>query len=743
MSQPRHRSLFAVVARLVLVTLVPAVAAAGELHTPAAATRLDDVVVTTKPDITTIHLKTSGRPKYQADFIDTPPRVVVDLEETAFAWRPGRHDLAGTLVRQIRGSQFRKGVARVVVELTGPMSYAVRQNADGIAIVLGTPREAPAVMTLATAPVEDRTSETRGPIVIAQAPRPTTPPARPSAPPPPPPAIAPAPGPPGTRLISLDFKDADVVNLLRILAAESGKNVVIADDVKGKMSITLKNVPWEQALEIIMEARGLEKVERGNVIRIITREALQREREAQAKIEEARVKAEEAKARADSEIRAKAAESAVKEQEAQARKFALEQQLEEVRARGPIREETIRLAYADPEDVAKTLIGILGITPGAALQTVTPLSSLPPGVSAISSVGTMPVQETRPAPPPPGISPEAAAKGITVQAHKPTNSIFIRHYEKDIERIKKLIRETLDVQLPQIKIESRIVTLSRTDLFEVGVQWGGAGARRSGQTILVGQGVTTAADLTRTTGLGIAPFTAPTAPGVQSAIGGGLGSLLPVAGATALPIGGNLVNLPTTGTPTGGINFGIVGTRFNLNLTLQALETKTSTRILAKPEIVVMDNQKASIVRGTEIGYQTGTATTGFSVAFKDAALKLEVTPTVIREPDATKIKMKLLVENNTPGTVLAGGPALDKQTPQTEGVVREGETLVIGGVTQRTERDNVSKVPLFGDIPIFGWLFKRRTMSTDPDNELVVFVAPTVLKDAPKGAGPTAPPTR
>ncbi|MBI2203216.1 MAG: hypothetical protein HYU41_05125, partial [Candidatus Rokubacteria bacterium] len=538
--------------------------------------------------------------------------------------------------------------------------------------------------------------------------------------------------------ISLDFKDADVVNLLRILAAESGKNVIIADDVKGKMSITLKNVPWEQALEIIMEARGLEKVERGNVLRIITREALQREREARARVEEARVKAEEAKARAESELRAKAAESAVKEQEAQARKFALEQQLEEIRARGPIREETIRLAYADPEDVAKTLIGILGITPGAPLQAVTPLSSLPPGVSAISSVGTMPVQETRPVPPPPGISPEAAAKGITVQAHKPTNSIFIRHYEKDIERIKKLIRETLDIQLAQIKIESRIVSLNRTDLFEVGVQWGGAGARRSGQTVLVGQGVTTAADLTRATGTGIVPFG--TNPGgINPSVG--LGTLLPLAGATGLPIGGNLVNLPTTGTPTGGINFGIVGTRFNLNLTLQALETKTSTRILAKPEIVVMDNQKASIVRGTEIAYQTGTSTTGFSIAFKDAALKLEVTPTVIREPDVTKIKMKLMVENNTPGANLGGVPSIDKQSTQTEVVVREGETLVIGGVTQRTETETVSKVPLFGDIPIFGWLFKKRRVNVDPDNELVVFVAPTVLKDAPKGAGPTGPP--
>src|SRR6185503_7235462 len=254
MSQKRYRSLLGFVRRLVLVTLVPAVAAAGELHTPATAARLDDVVVAAQQDVTTIHLKTSGRPKYQAELLASPTRVVVDLEDTVFAWRAARLDADGP-VRQVRGSQFRKGVARVVVELTAPASYTVRQDGDGIAIVLA-PREArtaqapeprvPTAVAFAaeTTPAPATLVEPQ-PAVVAQA-RPTTPV------PTPPPAIAPAPGSTG-RLISLDFKDADVVNLLRILAAESGKNIVISDDVKGKMSITLKNVPWEQALDIIMQ----------------------------------------------------------------------------------------------------------------------------------------------------------------------------------------------------------------------------------------------------------------------------------------------------------------------------------------------------------------------------------------------------------------------------------------------------------------------------------------------------------
>ena len=717
---------------MVLVTLVPAVAAAGELHTPQAAARLDDVVVAAQPDVTTIRLKTSGRPKYQAELLDSPVRVVVDLEDTVFAWRPARLDADGP-VRQVRGSQYRKGVARVVVELTAPANYTVKQEGDSIAIVL-TPRTARAPLAATAVALETAPAAIVDlkPVVLAQAQRPPTPP-----PPPAPPVIAPAPGTTG-RLISLDFKDADVVNLLRILAAESGKNIIISDDVKGKMSITLKNVPWEQALDIIMQARSLTMVERGNVIRIVTNDQLAKERDAAARLEEARVRAEEAKSKAEVEVRQKAAEAAVKEQEAIQKKLSIEQQLEEIRARGPIREETIRLAYADPEDVARTLIGILGITPGQQLQTVPPPSALPPGMTAYPTVGSTIAAERQP-PPPQLISPEAAAKGITIQAHRPTNSIFIRHYEKDIERIKKLIRETLDVELPMIRIEGRVITISRTDLLEVGVQWGGAGAGSDAERVIVAQGSATPPAGVPGVSPTITPFTGPAGRASLPLTG-----LLPVSGITGLPLGGNLVNLPlTAGAPAGGINFGIIGTRFNINLAIQALEAKSNTRILARPEVVVTDNNKATIVRGTEIGYAVGSANTGFSVAFRDAALKLEVTPTVIREPAATKIKMKVNLENNTPGAVIAGVPSITKQTTTTEVVVKEGETLVVGGVTQRTDAETVTKVPLFGDIPVVGWLFKRRLSNTNPNDELAVFITPSILRDIAAGARPTTPATR
>src|SRR5262249_27643261 len=151
------------------------------------------------------------------------------------------------------------------------------------------------------------------PARVAAATMPPTPTAAPgpvaqAAPATPPTPITPAPAD-GQRLISLDFKDADVVNLLRILAAESGRNIVIGDDVKGKMSISLRNVAWELALDTIMEARGLVKTERDNVIRIVSAEQLAKEREAKARVEEAKLKAE-------ADVRTKVAEATLKEAEA-------------------------------------------------------------------------------------------------------------------------------------------------------------------------------------------------------------------------------------------------------------------------------------------------------------------------------------------------------------------------------------------------------------------------------------------
>jgi type IV pilus assembly protein PilQ len=598
-------------------------------------------------------------------------------------------------------------------------------------VAAATPAPAAAVASPAPArPVLAQATTPPAPVTPA---RPIVAQAAPTPPPPPTPAT-------GEKLISLDFKDADVVNLLRILAAESGRNIVAGDDVKGRVSISLKNVTWEQALDTILEVRGLAKVERDSVIRIVSIDQLTKEKEALARVESA-------KRNAEIETRTKMAEAQLKETELATRKLAADAAAAEAQARGPLREEVIRLSYADPVEVAATLQGILGIPPEGVQVPATPLV---PGIPANPTVfpsgsgplnpelGRLP-QINAPFPPPvqpavQSISQDVLNRGITVRANKATNSIFIRHFEADLERLKKLIREQLDVPLPQIKIEARMEILDRNSLEAIGVQWGGATAGAVGNSTLIGQGFQ-GSDVLRT---GIAPSNfSPSNPNLS------LASLLPVAAGTGLSTGGNLVNLPfgllpnaSTTTPAGGIAFGIVGTKFNINLALQALATLGKTRTLAHPEIVTVENNKAAFTLGEEIPYAT-VSSAGTQVQFKEAVLKLEVTPTVIRETidgqEIRKVKMTVIVENNSRGDVIspAAGvsvPIINRRKAETQVLVREGDRLVIGGVTQNVQQKTIRKVPLMGDVPILGWLFKQRE-DFETGRELVVFMTPSILK--------------
>jgi type IV pilus assembly protein PilQ len=632
-----------------------------------------------------------------------------------------------------------KAVKPTVIAATKPVDKApaapapvTKEPASPTTVATAIPAPVPVVVTPAP-PAPAR--------MVAQAA--STPTPAPSAPP----ASAPT---SGEKLISLDFKDADVVNLLRILAAESGRNIVSGDDVKGRVSISLKNVTWEQALDTILEVRGLAKVEKDGVIRIVSLDQLTKEKEAQARVEAARRNAE-------IETRTKLAEAQLKETELASKKLAADAAAAEQAARGPLREEVIRLSYADPVDVATTLQGILGIPPeGTQPVASTIIPSVPAEPSVVPSLGGPPnpalgrlPQPNAPYPPPYGpatqpvisVSQDVLAKGITVRANKATNSIFIRHFEADLERIKKLIREQLDVPLPQIKIEARMEILDRNSLEAIGVQWGGAAAKNVGSNTLIGQGFQST-DATRT-GIGTNNFTP-----ANSNLS--LASLLPVSAATGLATGGNLVNLPFSAlpnalanTPAGGIAFGLVGTRFNINLALQALAQLGKTRTLAHPEIVTVENNKATFSLGEEIPYAT-VSSAGTQVQFKEAVLRLEVTPTVIRETidgrDVRKVKMTVIVENNSRGDLIAFSgtsvPIINKRKAETQVLVKEGDRLVIGGVTQNVQQKTVRKVPLMGDIPVLGWLFKQRE-DFETGRELVVFITPSILRT--DGAQPAA----
>ena len=801
------------------------------------AVQLKDVQVEQQNDSVTVKLWTTAIPSYSASLIDTPTRLVIDLTGTAYAWDKSRVNPDVAPIREIRGSQWKVGTARIVLELTRKVGYRIEPSAEGLSVVLEPSASAasddapkataskPAPKTVAKAEIakaetpksdaakpemakaEAPKADARKDIARIDAPRaepakkdvaraetPKAEPTKAEAPKPvvkaevpkveaakadaskaearveaapvvmtPPPAIVaqatvtPAPPPAnGGRLLSMDFKDADVINLLRILAAESGKNIVAGDDVKGKVSVSLRNVTWEQALDTILEVKGLQKIEKGNVIRIVSTEQLTKEREAEARVNEAKLKAE-------IDTRTKLAEAQIREQDLAARKIANEAAAEEARSRGPLREETVRLSYADPEEVAKTLQGILGIPPEGTQPVSGTIPSVSPVISSTAPNLALPNQPPfsalyGPGPPPAAvvsISQDVLAKGITIRSHKPTNTIFIRHYQADLERIKKLIREQLDIPLPQVKIEARMEILDRTALEAIGVQWGGAAAGNTKNTTLVGQGFQSAPSavpgmtLPAVGGVlqpdGSTVVTAPT--GVQGVQPRNsdltLSRLLPVDRLTGLPIGGNLVNIPFQSlpnasqfTPAGGIAFGIVGTNFNINLALQALENQGKTRTLARPEIVTVENNKAEVSLGEEIPYAT-VSSAGTQIQFKEAVLKLTVTPTVTREKinseDITKIKMVVIVENNSRGDTItpAAGvsvPIINRRKAETQVLMREGERLVIGGVTQSVQQQTVRKVPLFGDIPLLGWLFKARE-NFETGRELVVFLTPSLVK--------------
>jgi type IV pilus assembly protein PilQ len=815
-------------ARIAGLAIAVSLAVAGVGSSQTTEVQLKDVSIERAFDGAAVTVKTTGPAQYEAKLIDSPTRLVIDLTGAVYGSPKVRWTSGVEPVKEVRGSQWRKGIARIVVEMTkADVGYRIDETPDGLVVavessnarsseakpeavskpgsakastgVTDAPKSAvrPAAMAkgveakpldkpvivpasvdvategpkpavnpvvvAATTPTEKpmpvaaaASKEPTAPAPGIAAATPTTNPApavtlQPPAPvrqmvaqaatptPPPPPASAPA---TGEKLISMDFKDADVVNLLRILAAESGRNIVAGDDVKGRVSISLKNVTWEQALDTILEVRGLAKVERDGVIRIVSLDQLTKEKEAQARVEAA-------KRNAEIETRTKLAEAQLKETELASKKLAADAAAAEAQARGPLREEVIRLSYADPEDVARTLQGILGIPPeGVVLPTQPLVQGVPQNPTVVPSgsgaplnpeLGRLP-QINSPFPPPvapvvQSVSQDVLAKGITVRANKATNSIFIRHYEADLERIKKLIREQLDVPLPQVKIEARMEILDRTSLEAIGVQWGGAAAGNTRNTTLIGQGFQ-ATDIGRT---GTAPSSVtPVNPNLS------LANLLPISPlGTGLSTGGNLVNLPfsllpnaSTNTPAGGIAFGIVGTNFNVNLALQALAQLGKTRTLAHPEIVTVENNKAAFTLGEEIPYAT-VSSAGTQVQFKEAVLRLEVTPTVIRESvdgkEIRKVKLSVIVENNSRGDVISPAPGvsvpiINRRKAETQVLVREGSRLVIGGVTQNVQQKTVRKVPVMGDVPILGWLFKQRE-DFETGRELVVFLTPSILR--------------
>jgi type IV pilus assembly protein PilQ len=528
-----------------------------------------------------------------------------------------------------------------------------------------------------------------------------------------------------TDRTTIDIRSVDVQTTLRTIAARYRVSLIVTPEATGVVTVSLYEVPVRDAFDALVRTAGLVCVVRDDILVVRSRKEAEAAREQQRKEQEATAKADQMRLAGDAEARKRQVEARREEMA-----------LAELQTRGPLREETIRLAYADAADVAKTLLGILGLPPTGVIQPPAPS----PGIYAPPPPIDIP-SETPAGPPPaplllPGTPlPETLAKGITVSAHKPTNSVFIRHYEADLARIKRLVKEQLDVPLPQIQILAQMVVIVRNALEQLGVQWGGAAVGTANGNAVLGRGFSqpvnpvTGVATPQTTGVPNqnGPFSNP---GLTGA------TILPVDPSTGLPTSGNVVNLPTTALPTlanpaMGMLFGIVGRNFNFNLAIQALETQGKARSLAEPKTVTVENATAIISRGFEVPYVSQSGFGGTQVQFKDALLKLEVTPRVIREADVTRIRMKVLVENNEPDftKVLAGtsNPPIFKRRSENEVIVQEGERLVIGGVLTDSDTKTQREVPLLGRIPILGWLFKSRELSVD-SQEMIVIITPTVV---------------
>ena len=415
------------------------------------------------------------------------------------------------------------------------------------------------------------------------------------------------------RRISLDFKDIEMGDVLRLIADVSDLNVIAGDEVKGKVTIRLVDVPWDQALDVILLTKGLGFMRVGNVLRIAPSDLLKKEEE--SRLQERR---------------------------------ALEQLEDLVVKLQPVN-------YTDVKDVQ-----------GMVKQLLTPRG--------------------------------------TVQIDKRTNTLIIKDIPSVVDEATALIK-AVDTQTPQVLIESKIVEANLDFSREFGVVWG------FGVNPLTGQHTGNLFSLDDTS------------PGPRLVSGNDQGSN-----------NASFLN-PLTAGPTGLFNLAgtVLDDKLNIDLQLQAAESNGDGKVISSPRLVTLDNSKATIEQGVSIPFQTfenGDA----QLEFVDAVLKLDVTPHITAD---RSIIMKIVVSRNAPDDsvfTLTGSPAIAKNQVDTETLVKDGQTLVIGGIYVVDKGERRSATPFLADIPLIGALFRSNEVS-DSRKELLIFVTPRVVQQAPSAS--------
>ncbi|NCP63696.1 MAG: type IV pilus secretin PilQ family protein [Paraglaciecola sp.] len=409
--------------------------------------------------------------------------------------------------------------------------------------------------------------------------------------------------------ISLDFQDVPVRQVLQIIAQVNGFNLVTTDTVTGNVTISLSGVPWDQALDMILKIKGLDKRLEGNILLIAPTEELT--------------------ARETQQLQAK-------------------QQVAEL---APLISTNVQINYAKASEMAVIL-------KNADNTILTPR-------------GTVAVDER-------------------------TNTLLLRDTQASIDEAKALVT-ALDIPIKQVLIESRMVTVRDNAGEQLGVRWGFSDRQD------------------------------------DNGISGSLNGAETIAGGTIPALADRLnVNLPVAN-PAGRIGLQVArlvdGTI--LDLELSALESENKGEVIASPRITVANQHEAYIEQGTEIPYVQSTSSGATSVEFKKAVLSLKVTPHIT--PD-NRIILDLVVTQDTRGETVSTstGPAvaIDTQEISTQVLVENGETIVLGGIFQQTTADDVSKVPLLGDLPVLGHLFKNTSVISEK-RELLIFVTPKILTDS------------
>ncbi len=420
--------------------------------------------------------------------------------------------------------------------------------------------------------------------------------------------------------ISLNFQNIEVRSVLQLIADFTELNLVASDSVTGNITLRLQNVPWDQALDLVLKTRGLDSRKIGNVLMVApAQEIAERER---------------------LEIEAN-------------------KQLAEL---APLQSEFIRIRYAKA-------VNVVSLFDAGSEE----------GGSLISERGSVVVDER-------------------------TNSILVTDTAAKLAEIRDLI-EKVDIPIRQVMIEARIVIASSNIDQQLGIRWGGGYLNVDGDKF-----TSVAGDTASVTSLnsqmiaGSSPVQMPTAPFVDLGVSA----------------------------RTSGFAVGFTSTDLFLTAELSALEASGEGEVVSQPKVITGDKQKASIKSGTEIPYQEGAASGATTTAFKEAVLKLDVTPNIT--PD-DRILLDLVVNQDSVGELVPSGnggliPTIDTTELTTQVLVGNGETVVLGGVFRNEELVKVEKVPLLGDIPYLGNLFKSKA-NTQQKTETLIFITPRILSEA------------